>query len=210
MKRERRVYATKMEHERKRTRIYSRRGDLAETSLLIGPRVGKDHRRIELSGTIEVLSARIGWARSLGLDEGVDKVLKRLLFRLRQVEGEALSKSPAKFEVRIVTEDDIKAIERVIDEWDAKLPPRRYGFMTDRLPGGSCAASALFLARTDCRRCERRSCALLRFDPEFSPRVGAWLNRVSDLLYVLARFEDLRAGVPEEEYRDETDESTSF
>lgn len=202
--------AGNMEKEIKRTRLYSRRGDLGETSLLYGPRVGKDHRRIELAGTIEELIARIGWVRALGVDSDVDKVLKRLVYRLREVEGEALSITPVMFEVRIVTEADIKAIEKVIDQWDAKLAPRRIGFMSDCIPGGTVVASALFIARTDCRRCERRACALLRFDPEFSPRVGTWLNRVVDLLYVLARFENMRKGVVEEEYGNEIGEFNDF
>ena len=80
-----------MTSEKKRTRLYSRRGDLGETSLAFGPRVGKDHRRIVLSGALEELSAQIGWVRALEVDPDVDRVLKRLLFRIHEVQTYARS-----------------------------------------------------------------------------------------------------------------------
>ena len=185
-----------MTSEKKRTRLYSRRGDLGETSLAFGPRVGKDHRRIVLSGALEELSAQIAWVRALEVDPDVDRVLKRLLFRIHEVQTEVLSVTPAKLAVKVVAENDIRAIEHVIDAWDAKLEPAPKSL----IPGGSRTGAAIQLARTLCRRAERRACALLRFDPSFSPRVGAWLNRIGDLLWVLARFENSRFHFREESF----------
>lgn len=174
----------------KRTRLYSRRGDLGETGLLFGPRVGKDHRRIELTGELDELNSWLGWARAEGLDPRVDAVLADLQRAIFDVGAETATLTPVKFEVKIVGDADVKALERAIDDWDARVEPRR-GFVA---PGGAKSAAALHVARTVCRRAERRAVALLRFDETFSPRVVAWLNRVGDLLFALARFENARAG----------------
>ena len=191
---------------KKRTRLYSRRGDLGETSLLFGPRVGKDHRRIELLGTIDELSSQLGHARAIGVDPEVDRILRRLQYRLYVVGTEVASTNPAKFEVKLVRESDVKAVERVIDIWDAKLEPTRVFI----LPSGTQSSTCLHIARSICRRAERRACALLRFDPSFSPRVGAWLNRIGDLIFVLARFENLRLGVHEEFAEDRHEDADLF
>ena len=178
----------------KRIRIYSRRGDLGETSLLYGPRVGKDHRRIELLGALDELSAHLGFVRALEIDSDVNENLK-LVQRFVYVAGrEVASIAPTKLEIRRLSESDITTIEGLIDLWDAKAPPVR-AFV---LPSGRLPAVSLHVARTICRRAERRACALLRFDSSFSPRVGAWLNRVGDLLFVLARFENYRLGISDE------------
>ena len=174
----------------KRTRLYSRRGDLGETGLLYGPRVGKDHRRIELTGTLDELSAWLGWARAEGLDPRVDAVLDDLQRAIFDVGAEVATLTPAKFNVKTVGDAEVKALEQTIDAWDARVEPRR-DFVA---PGGAKSAAALHVARTICRRAERRATALLRFDETFSPRVVAWLNRVGDLLFALARFENARAG----------------
>lgn len=194
------------ERERKRIRLYSRRGDLGETSLIYGPRVGKDHRRIELSGTLEELSARLGWIRTLDIDPDVVSVLKRLQFRIAEVKGEVLSITPVKFEVRVVLDADVKSVEKAVDQWDSRGDALRRGFV----PSGTRTATALYMALTDCRRAERRACALLRFDPDFSPRVGAWLNRVGDLLLALAKYENSRAGIREDLVDDEPNDFNFF
>ena len=164
----------------KRTRLYSRRGDLGETGLLFGPRVGKDHRRIELTGTLDELSAWLGWARAEGPDPRVDAALDELQRAIFDVGAEVATLTPAKFNVKTVGDA----------AWDAQVEPRREFVV----PGGTKSAAALHVARTICRRAERRATALLRFDETFSPRVVAWLNRVGDLLFALARFENARAG----------------
>lgn len=178
---------------RKRTRLYSRRGDLGETSLLFGPRVGKDHRRVVLTGTLDELSAWLGWARAEGVDLQVDATLELAQRRLFEVGAEIAALTPSKFDVKTVGDADLARIEAAIDDWDAKVEPAG-AFI---LPGGAKSAAALQIARTVCRRAERRAVDLLRFDENFSPRVVAWLNRLGDLLYALARFENYRSGVAE-------------
>ena len=129
---------------KKRTRLYSRRGDLGETSLLFGPRVGKDHRRIELLGTLDELSSQLGHARAIGVDSEVDRILRRLQYRLYVVGTEVASTNPAKFEVKLVRESDVKAVERVIDIWDAKLKPTRVFIF----PSGTQSSTCLHIARS--------------------------------------------------------------
>jgi cob(I)alamin adenosyltransferase len=143
-----------------------------------------------LTGTLDELSAWLGWARAEGLDPRVDATLDELQRAIFDVGAEVATLTPVKFDVRTVGEDDVKAMERTIDEWDAQVEPRREFVV----PGGTKSAAALHVARTICRRAERRAVALLRFDETFSPRVVAWLNRVGDLLFALARFENARAG----------------
>ena len=193
-------------NSKKRTRVYSRRGDLGETSLLFGPRVGKDHRRIELLGTLDELSSQIGQARAVGVDSEVDRILRRLQYRLYEVGTEVASTSPSKHDIKQVHESDVKSVEKVIDLWDAKLKPTR-AFI---LPSGTQTSTSLQIARAICRRAERRACALLRFDPSFSPRVGAWLNRISDLIYVLARFENQRLSIDEEFAEERSEDADLF
>jgi len=183
--------------EKKRTRLYSRRGDLGETSLLFGPRVGKDHYRVVLLGTLDELNAVLGLARAEGVDPESDKILERLQRRLFEVGAEAATLTPEKFELKRVDETHIRELEELIDATASKVEPTR-AFV---LPGGAKSAATLHFARTVCRRAERRATALLRFDPDFSPRVVAWLNRVGTALFVLARYENVRLQRAETEVR---------
>jgi len=183
--------------EKKRTRLYSRRGDLGETSLLFGPRVGKDHYRVVLLGTLDELNAVVGLARAEGVDAESDVVLERLQRRLFDVGAESATLTPEKFEIKRVDESHIRELEATIDAQALKVEPTR-AFI---LPGGAKSAALLHFARTVCRRAERRATTLLRFDPEFSPRVVAWLNRVGTLLFVLARYENVRLQREETEVR---------
>ena len=183
--------------EIKRTRLYSRRGDLGETSLLFGPRVGKDHYRVTLLGTLDELNAVVGLARAEGVDAESDQILVRLQRRLFEVGAEVATLTPEKFEVKRVDESNIRELESLIDTQCLKVEPTRAFIM----PGGTKSAALLHFARTVCRRAERRATALLRFDPNFSPRVVAWINRVGDLLFVLARYENARRQTPEIEVR---------
>ncbi len=169
-------------------RPYSRRGDLGETSLVIGPRVGKDHCRIELVGAVEELSAWLGKARLSDVDPEVAALLLRLQERLLVVSVEAASLDPSLSDNAVVTENHIGILERAADSWNARVPLTR-GTV---LPGGTRAAADLWVAYSVCRRAERRATALLRFDARFSPRALAWLNRLSALIAILARYENTR------------------
>ncbi|MDO5308522.1 MAG: cob(I)yrinic acid a,c-diamide adenosyltransferase [Planctomycetia bacterium] len=174
--------------EKKAPRLYSRRGDLGETSLIYGPRVGKDHVRIVALGTIDELSSWLGVVRQNDLEPELENVLLRLQCRLFDLGEEVASMDPYRVDGKKMTSDDVKALEATIDRWQAKTPYFR-GFV---ISTGARSAVDLHMARTVCRRLERRLTALLRFDPSFSPRALAWCNRVGDLLFLLARYENER------------------
>ena len=158
--------------EPKRVRIYSRRGDLGETSLFAGPRVGKDHPRIEAVGTVDELSSAIGLARSFGLSEPADRVLDCVQRKLIEIGTEITSMTPDRHAVTTVQPEDIRALEERIDTFSASLPP----LTSFVIPGGTPAQSALHVARTVCRRAERRLVALLRAASSGSRRFPAFVR----------------------------------
>jgi cob(I)alamin adenosyltransferase len=177
-------------------RIYTRTGDKGDTGLFGGGRVAKDHPRVEAYGDIDELNAIIGMARSVEMMPRIDEVLvpvQRDLFSLG-----ALLATPNPEKVRQQLEkariDDarIEELERAIDAGEAELEPLT-AFI---LPGGTPKSAALHVARTVCRRAERRVIAL-RNEVELPPIVVRYLNRLSDLLFVLARVANRRAGAPE-------------
>jgi cob(I)alamin adenosyltransferase len=172
-------------------KIYTRTGDLGETALFAGPRVGKDMPRIEVCGAIDELNATIGVARSEPLDGEVDRLLDRLQNELFAVGAELATPDPAAHHVRWIGPEHVKAIEADIDRYEQGLP-RLEQFI---LPGGTPAAATLHLARTICRRVERRLVTLVRQSEEpISVVLMAYVNRLGDLLFVLARHENFRAG----------------
>ncbi len=169
-------------------RIYTRTGDLGETGLSGGIRVPKDHARIETLGDVDELNAVVGLARSQ-----VGSADHAAL--LRTVQGDLLSvgadlAEPTSDAGRRVTADRVACLEREIDSLQAHLP----ALTSFILPGGCTAASALHVARAVCRRAERR-CVALAAHEAVSPQVLAYLNRLSDLLFVLARSANELAGV---------------
>lgn len=166
-------------------KIYSRSGDLGETSLYKGPRVGKDHLRMIVMGTLDELNAWLGWTLSEEPSSDVCALVEKIQKRLFVVGCEISALDPAKNSLRMVSESDVKVLERAIDYWSMRVPSTTQFI----IPRGSRASSALHVARSICRRVERRAVALLRFDPKLSPRVIAWLNRLGDLLFLLARYE---------------------
>ncbi|MBO7726234.1 MAG: cob(I)yrinic acid a,c-diamide adenosyltransferase [Thermoguttaceae bacterium] len=167
----------------KKVRIYSRRGDLGETSLFSGPRVGKDHPRIEAVGTVDELSCAIGLARSFGLPAEADEILERIQRKLIEVGTEITAMTPGRHAVPTIQPEEIRALEELIDSLSESLPP----LTSFLIPGGTPPQAALQLARAVCRRAERALVVLLRSDPTFSRRPIAWFNRLGDLLFVLAR-----------------------
>jgi cob(I)alamin adenosyltransferase len=177
-------------------RIYTRTGDKGDTGLFGGGRVAKDHPRVEAYGDIDELNAILGMARSVEMMPRIDEVIvpvQRDLFSLG-----ALLATPNPDKVRQQLEkariDDarIEELERAIDACEAELEPLT-AFI---LPGGTPKSAALHVARTVCRRAERRVIAL-QHDVELPPIVVRYLNRLSDLLFVLARVANRRAGAPE-------------
>lgn len=169
-------------HSAKR-RFYSRRGDLGETSLFSGPRVGKDQKRIVAVGVLDELNSFLGLARSFLPPPEVDREIEAVQKKLFDIGTEMVAMTPAKHGVKTIQKGDIDFLETKIDYWNDRLPPLNH-FL---IPGGSSCAATLHVARAVCRRAERRTVALVRSDETVSRRLIAWLNRLGDLLFVLAR-----------------------
>jgi cob(I)alamin adenosyltransferase len=163
------------------TRIYTRGGDAGETSLGDGSRVPKLDGRIEAFGTVDELNAAIGVALAGYLPDELRPVLERVQNELFDV-GADLS-VPAHVEGRLrVDQSMVDRLEADCDRFNARLPELR-SFV---LPGGTSAAAAVHVARTICRRAERETIrAATQTEP--GPLVAVYLNRLSDLLFILAR-----------------------
>ncbi|AHG90070.1 ATP/cobalamin adenosyltransferase [Gemmatirosa kalamazoonensis] len=177
-------------------RIYTRTGDQGTTGLFGGGRVDKHHPRVEAYGDVDELNAALGLARSIEMMPRIDEVLvpvQRDLFAI----GALLAtpdrdKMQQQLEKARIDEGRIAQLERAIDDGEAELEPLK-SFI---VPGGTPKAAALHVARTVCRRAERRVVALAR-DIEIPALAVQYLNRLSDLLFVLARVANRRAGAGE-------------
>jgi cob(I)alamin adenosyltransferase len=177
-------------------KIYTRTGDAGDTGLFGGGRVGKDHPRVEAYGDVDELNAVLGLVRALEPMPRIDEVLvpvQRDLFAI----GALLAtpdrdKMRASLEKARIDEARIIELEGGIDRCDAELEPLR-SFI---VPGGTAKAASLHVARTICRRAERRVVAL-RHGEEIPEIVVIYLNRLSDLLFTLARLANKRAGAGE-------------
>ena len=178
-------------------RIYTRGGDGGETSLVGGTRIRKDEPRLEVLGTLDELNALLGTARSLlagGASDRHAALLDRLQAELFEIGAELATPSEEerrRFQIASLTEEQVNALEAEIDALEATLPPLK----TFILPGGSPASSSLHLARAVCRRTERRAVKLShQTGADVNPMVLKYLNRLSDLLFVLARAANQAAG----------------
>jgi cob(I)alamin adenosyltransferase len=173
-------------------KIYTRRGNTGETGLLGGIRVWKNSPRLDAIGAVDELNAAIGLARAEKLPEDIDRVLERLQNELFNAGAELAAPTPAQSPCPIISESHIREIETNIDQCQAKLPPLT-GFI---LPGGVRSAALFHAARTICRRAERQLVALVQIEKQaVSPHMLAYINRLSDLCFVLARLENARASV---------------
>lgn len=181
-------------------KIYTRGGDGGETALFGGGRVGKDHLRVEAMGDVDELNATLGCALNEVSDPVVRVRLESIQHDLFAIGSELATALPKpgrkKPETPGVPEGRIADLERWIDEADARLPDLA-AFI---LPGGAPAAASLHLARTVCRRAER-TVVRLAGSEVMDAVVLAYLNRLSDLLFVLARGENHRAGSGDVEWK---------
>jgi cob(I)alamin adenosyltransferase len=178
-------------------KIYTKTGDLGETSLLGGARVPKDHLRVAAYGDVDETNATLGAVRALALPplETLLLAIQKDLFAIGAQLADPTHKVASKRAKAAVTAAHVRRLEKAIDAREAKLPALR-SFV---LPGGAPAAAFLHQARTVCRRAERSVVTLAR-EADVDPRIIVYLNRLSDLLFVLARFENHRAGVAEDRW----------
>ena len=171
-------------------KIYTKTGDRGETSLFGGPRVRKSDPRVEAYGDVDELNAAVGAARALVEDPEIDGELGKIQAELFCVGAELATPHGAKARSAIPPVEEAWAgrLEAAIDAWDGELP----ALTRFVLPGGTRTAALLHLARCVCRRAERRVVALAG-EAEVAPAALAYLNRLSDFLFVAARIANHRA-----------------
>ncbi len=178
----------------KLTKIYTRMGDDGTTSLGGGQRVPKDHPRVRAYGTVDELNSQIGLAIALGVGARLSGVLAPIQNQLFNVGSDLcfLEEDKQKFALPQIEPRHIEALENVIDELNEILGPLQ-NFI---LPGGSPGAAALHVARTLCRRAEREVLTLVMSE-KIGELVLPYLNRLSDALFVMARYANWENGVSE-------------
>jgi cob(I)alamin adenosyltransferase len=185
----------KADREESGLKIYTRRGDTGQTDLFGGERVGKDARRVAAYGDVDELNATVGVAVASGSDPELAAALARIQSELFDLGASLATPDPAhrrKAGIGGVEAVDIEALEALIDRLEAGLAP----LTTFILPGGSPAAAAFHVARTVCRRAERAVVRLAGTPGEsVEENATRYLNRLSDLLFVIARHENARRGV---------------
>ncbi len=179
-----------------RMKIYTRTGDTGETGLFGGGRVAKDHPRVEAYGDVDELNAAIGMARAVEVLPRIDEVLVPVQRDLFSIGALLATPDPHKMQQHLekarIDGGRIAELERAIDAGERELDPLR-AFV---VPGGTPKAAALHVARTVCRRAERRV-VHIQGDAAIPELVITYLNRLSDLLFVLSRVANRRAGAGE-------------
>jgi cob(I)alamin adenosyltransferase len=172
-------------------KIYTKTGDSGQTGLFAGPRVAKDDLRIEAYGAVDELNSFLGVSRAAGLPPEIDRIVERLQHALFSLGAELATPNPVETGTAFVNEAQLHWLEHTIDEQDEQLPPLKQFI----LPGGTASASALHVARSVCRRAERRVVSLQRqMGEETVSGPLQYLNRLGDLLFVLARRANSLAG----------------
>jgi cob(I)alamin adenosyltransferase len=179
-------------------KIYTKTGDSGSTGLFGGGRVAKSHPRVEAYGDVDELNATIGFARSIEQMPRIDEVLVPIQRDLFAIGALLATPDREKMQQHLtkarIDDQRVAELEHAIDDGDRELEPLR-AFI---VPGGTPKAAALHIARTVCRRAERRVVALNELEPEgMPPLVIIYLNRLSDLLFTLARVANHRAGAGE-------------
>jgi cob(I)alamin adenosyltransferase len=178
-------------------KIYTKTCDAGETSLFDNTRVSKADPRVDAYGEVDELNACLGAARAAGLDADLATALEAIqkdLFALGARLADPASRIADRVTKAAITAADIERLEQLIDRLEEEVPPLRRFI----LPGGAPAGSLLHLSRTVCRRAERRVIGL--GGDAVEPMLIVYLNRLSDLLFVMARAANHRARVPETEW----------
>ena len=179
-------------------RIYTKTGDAGRTGLIGGSRVRKDQLRVAAYGDVDELAAVLGVAKAHSGDSALEALLhdvQRDLFAIGAQLADPKARVASRKAKAAVTSAQVERLERAIDVREREMPPLT-AFI---LAGGSPAGAFLHLARTVCRRAERTVVALARRQKVY-PMVLVYLNRLSDLLFVLARHENHRGGRPEDRW----------
>lgn len=172
-------------------KIYTRKGDEGSTSLISGECVSKDNPRVEAYGTLDEANSALGVARAAGTHEFIGNAIEHIQNQLFKLGADLASSTGG----TRIGENDIQWLEQEIDRMAGELPQLR-NFI---LPGGTVTAANIHLARAICRRAERQTIAL-RCEVAVPANAVAYLNRLSDFLFTLARYENLLSGVPEEKW----------
>jgi cob(I)alamin adenosyltransferase len=175
-------------------KIYTRTGDQGDTGLFGGGRVPKDHPRVAAYGEVDELNSTLGVVRAAAAERFFDELLQSVQRDLFSIGGHLATPDPERvrktLEKASLSADRVREFEQIMDQAETELPPLR-AFV---LPAGTSVAAALHLARTVCRRAERSVVHLAHSEPV--PELFlVYLNRLSDLLFTLARLANLRAGV---------------
>ena len=168
------------------TKIYTKTGDLGKTSLIGGTKVAKSHIRIEAYGTVDELNSFIGLLNDSVEDEHIKTLLKEIQDRLFTI-GSSLACDPEKeikMKIPDLKEEDIRLLEVYMDKMNEQLPEMKHFI----LPGGHTSVSTAHICRCVCRRAERLCVNMLEHQVFIDPIVIKYLNRLSDYLFVLARY----------------------
>ena len=178
-------------------KIYTKTGDTGETGLFDGTRVSKADPRVDAYGAVDELNAWLGVVRAATPALDIDDLLgqiQRDLFALGAMLADPAHRIAERVDKARLTSDDVTRLEQAIDKYEASLPPLRRFI----LAGGSIPGASLHVARTTCRRAER---AIVALDQDaLEPELLIYVNRLSDLLFVMARAVNHRAAEPEVEW----------
>ena len=177
-------------------KLYTRTGDSGETSLFDGTRVRKDDPRVGAYGEVDELNAWLGFVRALEIDADLDAelvLIQRDLFALGAQLADPADKIANRVTKAALGDEEVARLEQLIDKLETEVPPLRRFI----LAGGTQAGAALHVARTVCRRAERH---IVSLTPPTDPVLLRYVNRLSDLLFVLARAVNEREGAAETEW----------
>ena len=182
-----------------RMKIYTGRGDQGQTSLFSGEQESKDSARVTAYGTLDELNSTLGVAHSFCHNQRVKDVLIALQGELFEAGADLATTHRKDPRTDRIDEADWQELERLIDDLQSQIPPLNKFI----LPGGSPGGALVHLARTICRRAERQLIALMRHEDDVNTQLLIYLNRLSDLLFVMARFENIHEGGKEEIWQPE-------
>jgi len=181
-------------------KIYTKTGDNGDTSLFGGHRLPKGSLRIDAYGTVDELNAQLGVVRALKPHAGIESILEQLQNQLFVLGADlATPLHTVSPKIERIQQDHIQNLEIIIDRIDTQLKPLQ-SFI---LPGGQLVGAQMHVARTICRRAERQVDALGRKE-EIGEFPLVYLNRLADLLFVLARYANMLAGISETTWNDDT------